>query len=89
MLKNIARVQVIMKTYCASCEEYTGNKKSNFRKTKQNRLQNRLMILSNCAVCGNKKSTFIKFTALMINLKWVKSLTNFYGLKTNWCQNCI
>ena len=71
MLKNIALLQLIMKTYCVSCKEYTGDKKSNFGKTKQNRLQNRLMILSNCAVCGNNKSTFIKSTTLMINLKWV------------------
>ena len=31
-------------------------KNSNVRRTKQNRS----MLLSNCAVCGKKKSTFIK-----------------------------
>ena len=34
----------------------TENKNSNVRRTKENRL----MILSNCAVCGRKKSAFIK-----------------------------
>ena len=45
-----------MEMYCLSCKEYTVNKNSSVRKTKQNRL----MLLSNCAVCGKKKSTFIK-----------------------------
>ena len=45
-----------MATYCGSCKKYTVNKNSNVRKTKQNRL----MLLSNCAVCGNKKLTFIR-----------------------------
>ena len=39
-----------METYCVSCKKYTGNKNSSFRETKQNRL----MLLSNYAVCGNK-----------------------------------
>ena len=45
-----------METYCVSCKKYTENENSNVRKTKQNRL----MLLSNCAVYGKKKSTFIK-----------------------------
>ena len=45
-----------METYCVSCEKNSADKVSNVRKTKQNRL----MFLSNCAVCGKKKSTFIK-----------------------------
>ena len=45
-----------METYCVSCKKYTENENSNARKTKQNRL----MLLSNGAVCGKKKSTFIK-----------------------------
>ena len=45
-----------MKTYCVSGKKYTANENSSFRKTKQNRL----MILSNCGVCGKKNSTFIK-----------------------------
>ena len=36
-------------------KKITRNKNSSIRKTKENRL----MLLSNCAVCGKKKSTFI------------------------------
>ena len=43
-------------TYCVSCKKNTGNKNSSIRKTKQNRL----MLLSSCAVCGKKKARFIK-----------------------------
>ena len=46
-----------METYCVSCKKYTENKNSSARKTKQNRL---IMLLSNCTICGMKKSTFIK-----------------------------
>ena len=45
-----------METYCVSCKKYTSNKNSSVRKTKQNRL----MVLSNCAICGKRKSTSIK-----------------------------
>ena len=45
-----------MKTCCDSCKKNTANKHSSIRRTKQNRL----MLLSNCAVFGKKKSTFIK-----------------------------
>ena len=45
-----------METYCISCKKYTATENSNVRKTKQNRL----MLLSNRAICGKKKSTFIK-----------------------------
>ena len=45
-----------METNCVRCKKYTEDKISNVRKSKQNRL----MLLSNCAVCGNKKSNFIK-----------------------------
>ena len=44
-----------METYCVSCKN-TVNENSSVRKTKQTRL----MLLSNFAVCGKKKSTFIK-----------------------------
>ena len=43
-------------TYCLACRNYT---KNNNNKKVRNR-QNRLMIQSNCANCGNKKSRFIK-----------------------------
>ena len=65
-----------MEIYLVSCKKYTANVNSSVRKTNQNRL----MLLSNCAVCS-KKSTFIKikkFIILIINLKSIKSLTNFY-----------
>ena len=45
-----------MEAYYVSCKKNIANEISSFRKTKQNRL----MLLSNCAVCGKKKSTFIK-----------------------------
>ena len=51
----------------ASCVKYTANKNSNVRKTKQNRL----MLLSNCAVCGKKKSNFIKNKEFH-NFDWFK-----------------
>ena len=43
-------------TYCLACRKHT---KSINRKIVRNR-QNRLMIQSNCAICGSKKSRFIK-----------------------------
>ena len=43
-------------TYCLTCRKYT---KNNDPKIVRNR-QNRLMIQSNCANCGSKKSRFIK-----------------------------
>ena len=43
-------------TYCLPCRKYT---KSINPKIVRNR-QNRSMIQSNCAVCGSKKSRFIK-----------------------------
>ena len=43
-----------MKTYCLVCKKLTGN--ANLKNAKN---KGRLMIKSNCAVCGNKKSRFI------------------------------
>ena len=45
-----------METCSAICKKYTANENLNPKKTKQNRL----MLLSNRAVCGKKNSTFIK-----------------------------
>ena len=45
-----------MEIYCFSCKENTANNNSSVGKTKQNRL----LPLSNCAICGKKKSTYIK-----------------------------
>ena len=43
-----------METYCVSYKNNNENENSSVRKTKQNRL----MFLSNCAVCVKKISTF-------------------------------
>ena len=43
-------------TYCLECKKYT---KNNNPKIVRNR-RNMLMIQSNCATCGSKKSRFIK-----------------------------
>ena len=45
-----------METYCISCKKNTENQHLNVRITKQNRL----MLVPNCAVCGDKISRFIK-----------------------------
>ena len=42
-----------MKTYCLVCENYTDNSNSRVVKIKQ-----RLLLKSNCSVCGNKKNMF-------------------------------
>ena len=54
-------------TCCLACRKYT---KSINPKIVRNR-QNRLMIQANCAICGSKKSRFIKehkAMGLLINL---------------------
>ena len=54
-------------THCLACRKYT---KNNNPKIVRNR-QNRLMIQSNCANCGSKKSRFIKeqqAMGILINL---------------------
>ena len=45
-----------MNSYCLSCKKNTENINQKMVKTKNNRL----MMLSNCAICNNKKSIFIK-----------------------------
>ena len=45
---------ITMETYILRCKRNTANENSSVRKTKQNIL----ILLSNCAVCGNKKSTY-------------------------------
>ena len=57
------------------CKKYTANKNSNVRKTKKNIL----MLLSNCIDCEKKNHLLekIKSYTILINLKWIKSLTNF------------
>ena len=43
------RAKYKMKTYCLVCKNYTNNSNSRVVKDKQ-----RLMLKSNCSVCGNK-----------------------------------
>ena len=43
-----------METYCLDCKKLTDNNNSRTVKDKK-----RLMIKSNCSVCGNKKSRFV------------------------------
>ena len=47
-----------MKTYCLVCRKNTENKDAKVIKTKIARLQMR----SQCSICGNKKSRFVKKT---------------------------
>ena len=42
-----------MKTYCLVCKNHTDNNNSRVIKNKQ-----RLLLKSNCSVCGNKKNMF-------------------------------
>ena len=45
-----------MLSYCLKCRQNTENKNPKAVKTKNERI----MLSSNCAVCGSKKSRFIK-----------------------------
>ena len=45
-----------MQTYCVICKKDTANQHFSVRRSKKNRL----MLVSNCAVCGKKESRFIK-----------------------------
>ena len=45
-----------MKSYCLKCRKDTENINPKVSKTSNNRI----MILSKCAICGSKKSRFIK-----------------------------
>ena len=45
-----------MKTYCLVCKKSTDNVNSKMIKTENGRLQ----LKSQCSICGNKKSKFVK-----------------------------
>ena len=45
-----------MKTYCLVCRKNTDNVNSKMIKTKNDRLQ----LKTQCLICGNKKSRFVK-----------------------------
>ena len=60
-----------MKSYCLKCRKNTENINPRVSKTSNSRT----MVLSKCAICGSKKSRFIK------NQK-VKGLLSNLGVKT-------
>ena len=57
---NFCETYYIKATYCVNCKKSTENENSSVRKTKQNRL----MLLSNCDICGKKKKRKKKSTFL-------------------------
>ena len=60
-----------MKSYCLKCRKDTENINPKVSKTSNNRI----MVLSKCAICGSKKSRFIK------NQEGKRLLSNL-GIKT-------
>ena len=60
-----------METYCLKCKKYTENIDPKVSSTSNNRV----MILSKCAICGSKNSKFIK-------LQEAKGLLSKLGIKT-------
>ena len=67
----ILYLHIKMKSYCLKCKKDTENINSNVLKTSNDRT----MILSKCAICGSKKSRFIK------NQK-AKGLLSNLGIRT-------
>ena len=68
-----------MQTYCVSCKKNTGNENAKVIRTKNGRLQ----MKSECLVCGNKKSRFVKeqeAERLLSNLGIRTPLSNIPGL---------
>ena len=65
-----------METYCVSCKKNTVNKNSSVRRTKQNRL----MVVSNCAVCGKKNRVSLK---IKNSIKHSPSIPHYLNLKNN------
>ena len=60
-----------MKSYCLKCRKDTENINPKVSKASNNRI----MVLSKCAICGSKKSRFIKN-------KEAKGLLSNLGIKT-------
>ena len=60
-----------MKSYCLKCKKDT----ENINPRVSNTSNGRTMILSKCAICGSKKSTFIKNQE-------AKELLNNFGIRT-------
>ena len=64
----------MLKTYCLKCKEHTKNIDSKTLKTKNGRS----MLSLKCAVCGSKKSRFMKEKGLLINLGLKTPLSKFH-----------
>ena len=60
-----------IESYCLKCKKYTENIDPNFSGTSNGKV----MILSKCAICGSKKSRFIKHQE-------PKGLLSKLGIKT-------
>ena len=60
-----------MKTYCLICKNYTDNSNSRVVKNKQ-----RLMLKSNCSVCGNKKNMFNSKGSGLLDSFWLNTPQN-------------
>ena len=60
-----------MKTYCLVCKNYTNDSNSRIVKDKQ-----RLMLKSNCTVCGNKKNMFISKAYGLLDSLGLNTLQN-------------
>ena len=60
-----------MKRYCLKCRKYTENINPKFSSTSNGKT----MILSKCAICGSKKSRFIKDQE-------AKGLLSYLGVRT-------
>ena len=61
-----------MESYCLKCKKYTKNINPQVSSTSNDKF----MILSKCAICGSKKSKFIK-------KEDAKGLLNKLGIKTS------
>ena len=64
-----------MKSYCLQCRKNTENINPRVSKTSNDRT----MVLSKCAICGSKKSRFIKNQE-------AKGLLSNLGIKTPLCK---
>ena len=64
-----------MKSYCLKCRKNTENINSRVSRT----INGRTMVLSKCAICGSKKSRFIKNQE-------AKGLLCNLGIKTSSCK---
>ena len=60
-----------MESYCLKCKKYT----KNINPQVSSRSNGKLMILSKCAICGSKKSKFIK-------KQEAKGILSSLGIKT-------